>query len=116
MSLTKEYVLYDQYKAALQELNKAIKFIKEENLKNILLLRASKIYIETNNIQSAKNILKKIKSNAWINIIENIKGDTFSKIDLNSEAIRSWKNSQKKEYSYAFKKIIKMKIEALKEK
>lgn len=114
MFLAKKYILKNDFNKAFTELNNCLKYTEEENLKNILKLRMAKIKIQKNEYEIALNILNTIKTQHWMNIIENIKGDIFVEINKKKEAIQCWKKSLSIESYNASKEIIKMKINELK--
>ncbi|QCI16270.1 YfgM family protein, partial [Buchnera aphidicola] len=110
LCLAKKYILENNFEKALIQLKNSLKYTKEENLKNILLLRITKIEIQNLKNQNAMNILENIKDDNWKNIVENMKGDIFINQKNKKEAIKSWKNSLLIENSNASKEIIQMKI------
>lgn len=108
--LAKQYILRNNLEKAFIQLKNSLEYTKEENLKNILRLRMSKIKIQQNKNKDAMKIIEEIKDDSWKSVVENIKGDIYIKngnIDL---AIKAWKKSKYFEESNISKEIINIKI------
>ncbi|QCI20723.1 tetratricopeptide repeat protein [Buchnera aphidicola (Brachycaudus cardui)] len=114
MFLAKKYVLKNDFQKAIIQLNNSLKYTKEENLRNILKIRITKITIQQKEYKKSINILKTINDHNWSNIIENIKGDIFFKQNNKKAAIKAWEKSLFLESSNASKEIINMKLNELK--
>lgn len=114
MFLSKKYVLNKNFNKAFIQLQNALEYTHEENLKNILKIRMVKIKIQQKEYEEANNILKNIKDKNWESIIKNIKGDIWLKKKNKKNAIKYWNQSLKTETSNASKETIKMKINELK--
>ncbi|QCI17398.1 tetratricopeptide repeat protein [Buchnera aphidicola (Aphis helianthi)] len=110
LSLAKQYILKNNLEKAFIQLKTSLEYTKEENLKNILRIRMAKIKIEQNKEKDAIEIIQEIKDDSWKNIVENIKGDIFIKNKNTKEAINAWKKSKHFEDSKTSKEIINMKI------
>jgi len=110
LSLAKEYILKNNLEKAFIQLETSLKYTKDENLKNILKFRMSKIKIQQNKNKDAMHIIQTIKDHSWRNVVENIKGDIFMKNGNIKLAIKSWKKSKFFEQSKVSKEIIDMKI------
>ncbi|ANZ22777.1 hypothetical protein ATN01_03030 [Buchnera aphidicola (Diuraphis noxia)] len=113
MVLAKKYILNNNLEKSFEILKNCLKNTEEENLKNILKIKMTKIKIQKNEYKIAIKILESIKNKNWINIVENIKGDIFSKQNKKKQAINCWKKSLLQTSSNASKEIIKMKINEL---
>lgn len=114
MFLAKKYVFLNDLDRAFVQLKNSLKYTKDENLKNILKLRMTKIKMQKSQSQEAINILKTIKNKNWENIIENMKGDIFIKEKNIKKAIFHWKKCLFFEKLNASKEIINMKINEIK--
>ncbi|QCI24632.1 tetratricopeptide repeat protein [Buchnera aphidicola (Muscaphis stroyani)] len=114
MFLSKQYVLSNNLNKAAFLLNSNLKYIKEENLKNVLLIRICKIKIQQKKYHEAMNILKNIKNVEWQNIVENMKGDIFMGQNNKKEALIAWEKSKSYNLSNASKEIVNMKINEIK--
>lgn len=114
MELAKKYILNNNLDKAFTQLNHCLEYTKENNLKNILQLRMTKIKIQKNEYNQAMNIIKSITDKNWKNIVEHIKGDIFAKQNKNKEAIKCWKKSLLIESLNASREILRMKINELK--
>ncbi|CAL4325988.1 UPF0070 protein YfgM [Buchnera aphidicola (Protaphis terricola)] len=108
--LAKQYILNNNLDKAFNQLENSLKSTKDENLKNILRLRMSKIKIQQNQTKDAMDIINEIKDDCWKNIVENIKGDIFMKNKNINLAIKAWEKSKNFEESQTSKEIINMKI------
>lgn len=112
--LSKKYILKNNLEKAIIQLNNALQYTKEKNLKNILKIRITKIQIQQKEYKKALNILETFDDKNWSNIIENIKGDIFFKQKNKKLAVKFWKKSLFFENSNASKEITNMKINELK--
>lgn len=112
--LSKKYVLDNKLDKAFIQLNNSLKYTKEENIKNIIMIRIAKIKMQQKRYQEAMKILKKIKDKNWKNITENMKGDIFMNEKKMKEATKAWKKSKIFQKNKAVKEIIKMKINEIK--
>ncbi|QFQ31862.1 YfgM family protein [Buchnera aphidicola] len=110
LSLSKKYILKNHLEEAFIQLKTSLKYTNEENLKNILRLRMSKIKIQQNKNKDAMQIIQEIQDDSWKSIVENIKGDIFMKNGNKKLAIKCWKKSKFLEESKTSKEIINMKI------
>lgn len=114
--LAKKYIINNNLDKALIQLNNSLKYTKEENLKNLLRIRIAKIKIQQKKGKNAMEILNEIKDDSWTSIIENMKGDIFMENKEFKKAIKAWEKSKYFEQSTAFKEIINMKINEIKNK
>nr|WP_053940553.1 tetratricopeptide repeat protein [Buchnera aphidicola] len=110
LSLAKKYILKNHLEKAFIQLKNSLKYTTEENLKNILRLRMSKIKMQQNKNKDAIQIIEEIKDDSWSSIVENIKGDIFMNDGNKKLAIKCWEKSKFLEESQTLKKIINMKI------
>ncbi|QCI19111.1 YfgM family protein [Buchnera aphidicola] len=113
--LSKQYILKNELEKAFVQLDNSLKYTEEENLKNILRLRMSKIKIEQKKYKDAIEIIEKIKDNSWVNIVEDVKGDIFMKNKNIKLAIKAWEESNYFEKSKTSKEITNMKINEAKQ-
>lgn len=115
MHLSKKYIIFHDLENALITLKNGMKYITDNNLKNILKIRIAQIKIQKNENQDAIDLLNTITNKNWENIIENMKGDIFMKKNNIKEALKSFQKSFSNEKSHASKEIIKMKIDEFQE-
>ncbi|CAL4325995.1 YfgM family protein [Buchnera aphidicola] len=114
--LAKKYISDNKLDKAVIQLNNGLKYVKEENIKNMIKLRIAKIKIQEKKHEEAIKILKEIKDNNWKNIVENMKGDIFMNEKKIKKAILAWETSKIFEKNNTFKEIINIKINEAKNK
>lgn len=99
-----------KFKEVTSEINNNLDSIKDENIKNILYIKLSRIFLFNKDIDLSFNILKKIKNNSWLMIKYDLLAESFLIKNKKQEALSIWKKSLLLSNNSNYKEIIEMKI------
>ncbi|WP_343128607.1 tetratricopeptide repeat protein [Buchnera aphidicola (Kurisakia onigurumii)] len=110
LKLCNYYIAHKKLKKSIILLKNQLIYVKDNFLKNLLLIKISEIQIENKELNNSLNTLEKISDQNFQKYIYNIKGDIFLILGKQEKAIKFWKMSLQLEKEKLSQDILKIKI------
>lgn len=112
---SKNFLEKKQFDKSIEQITNALKFVKDENINNILNIRLARIYLQQKKTFLAIQHLEKVKNIIWIPVKYNYLGDAFLTKGDKKSAREAWKKGIEYDEFNTLKEIMQMKINDLNE-
>ncbi|TCV92237.1 YfgM family protein [Biostraticola tofi] len=113
MSLARHFVDKGDFKAAEQQLQKALTQTKEDNLQTLINLRLARVQLQTKNTDAALKTLDSVKHEGWLALAEDIRGDAEALKGNNQAARAAYEKALKANPPQALVALLRMKLNNL---